>query len=90
MYRTACWVATREQRVVVPEGPLALTLCFCPPTKRRYDRDNLVARMKAGLDGVAEALGIDDQLFVVLAVKMGPVVANGAVMIQIKGDEHGY
>lgn len=35
------------------------------PAKRgiRYDRDNLLASMKAALDGLAEYMGMDDNLF---------------------------
>lgn len=40
-----------------------ITLEFYPPTKRRYDLDNCLAAMKAGLDGVSDALKVDDQNF---------------------------
>ena len=35
---------------------LVLEMTFIPPDRRSYDRDNLVARMKAGIDGLADAL----------------------------------
>lgn len=37
-----------------------LHLTFVPPDKRRRDLDNLIASMKSGLDGIADALGVDD------------------------------
>ena len=39
---------------------LHLSLTFYAPTRRAYDLDNALARMKAGLDGLADVLGVDD------------------------------
>lgn len=36
-------------------------LSFFPPDKRGRDWDNLLASMKAGLDGLADAMGVDDR-----------------------------
>lgn len=44
-------------------GPVAVTLTFHPLMDRGRDVDNMQARMKAGLDGIALALGIDDKHF---------------------------
>jgi hypothetical protein len=41
---------------------------FMAPTKRHYDMDNLLSRMKSGIDGVCDALGINDRQFVRLDV----------------------
>lgn len=35
-------------------------LLFCAPDRRARDWDNLLASMKAGLDGLADAMGVDD------------------------------
>ena len=37
-----------------------LHLQFCPPDKRRRDRDNMIASAKAYIDGISDAIGIDD------------------------------
>ena len=67
-YRAACFIQIRADRVRCPDAPrLDVLLQFVPPDRRRYDRDNLVARMKAGLDGVADAWDIDDSQFVRVA-----------------------
>lgn len=42
---------------------LHLELRFFPPHNYRYDRDNLVARCKHGIDGMCSELGIDDRRF---------------------------
>jgi len=38
-------------------------ITFYPPDKRHRDADNMIASMKAGFDGVADALKVDDKLF---------------------------
>lgn len=39
---------------------LEVTFTFYPPDKRRRDFDNEIARLKAGIDGLADVLGVDD------------------------------
>ena len=39
---------------------LDVELVFYPPTRRRIDPDNCLARMKAGIDGLVDVLGVDD------------------------------
>jgi crossover junction endodeoxyribonuclease RusA len=44
-------------------GPIAVHTCYHPPANYRFDDDGLNSRMKAAWDGIAMALGIDDNLF---------------------------
>ena len=61
-YREACaWTATSQGARPVKADTLHLTLTFVPPTRRQYDLDNALARMKAGLDGLADVLRVDDR-----------------------------
>jgi crossover junction endodeoxyribonuclease RusA len=60
-----------------------LSMTFCPPDKRRRDRDNLIASMKAATDGIADALRIDDSKFEV-SYRMGDPVKGGAVLVIIE------
>ena len=62
-YREACGWACRGAKLVCGGGPVTLAITFYPPDRRHRDVDNLVASIKSGLDGVADALGIDDRLF---------------------------
>ena len=66
-YRKACHLAvlvTKPTDGAQHAWPwMAVELTFHPPDRRSYDRDNLVARCKAGLDGLADALGVDDKQF---------------------------
>lgn len=63
-YRRACWVLTLEAKLpVMPDGRVYLALEFVPPDRRHRDRDNMLAAMKSGLDGIADALGVNDSRF---------------------------
>lgn len=64
-YRTACWALALEAKLEAPKGeekfPIEIT--FYPPDKRHRDADNMVASIKAGLDGLADALKVNDKRF---------------------------
>lgn len=61
-YRAACHVqAVAQGAKAIDAGALHVSLKFVPPDRRPYDLDNLLARMKSGLDGVAEVVGVDDR-----------------------------
>jgi crossover junction endodeoxyribonuclease RusA len=64
-YKQACWALCKQAGMVAPDSPkIALWLDFYPPDRRHRDDDNMVASFKAGRDGIAQALGIDDKRFV--------------------------
>lgn len=83
--RKAAWALTLEamhgQRVAWPKA--ALVWEFRPPSRRRHDVDNLVAQHKAAQDGIADALGIDDSLFI-STYSMGEPVKGGAVQVTVR------
>lgn len=56
---------------------------FYPPDSRRRDKDNLLARMKAGIDGIADALGIDDKYFDYSPWRIAEVVELGRVAVSL-------
>lgn len=61
LYRAACATQARLQGLDRMEaGGLHLSLTFYPPTRRAFDLDNLLARMKSGLDGLADVMSVDD------------------------------
>lgn len=60
-----------------------ISLTFCPPDKRRRDADNLLASCKGVLDGISDALGIDDSRFTT-SFRMGEPVKGGAVRVEIR------
>ena len=70
----------------VPAGEMvSVHMAFIPPDKRRRDGHNLASSMKGAIDGIADALGIDDSRFLVsheLAYETHP---GGIVRVIIKG-----
>ena len=84
-YRDNCWAMARAQNVPQLEEKVQykIELRFVPPDRRQYDRDNLVARMKAGLDGLADALFIDDKQFAELTASVSADSVGGFVEVRI-------
>jgi len=64
-YREECWFLTKQQAKAYEEPPnrLKVTWVYMLPDGRQRDADNLLAASKAGLDGLATALGVDDKTF---------------------------
>ena len=60
---------------------LHLTLTFYAPTRRAFDLDNALARIKSGLDGLADVLGVDDSRWA-LTIKKGDTV-GGFVRVEV-------
>lgn len=63
--RMEAWLIAKPLvRGYVPmANEIALKLVFIQPDERRRDRDNLLASFKNSIDGIADALGIDDSRF---------------------------
>lgn len=86
LYKSVCAIAIREQGVprdFSDSVPVALTIRFHPPTRRRYDRDGSLSALKAGLDALADHLGMDDNDFEPITICRGGVVKGGKVVITI-------
>lgn len=63
-YRMTCFVMARVDKVKAGgDGPIALHIEFAPPDRRPRDLDNMLASIKSGLDGLAQALGVNDKRF---------------------------
>jgi crossover junction endodeoxyribonuclease RusA len=69
--RDAGYYEAFKYRGVFGKENLKLSLLFIPKTNRRHDCDNALASEKAGLDGVAKGLGIDDKQFRPIFVDFG-------------------
>lgn len=61
---------------------ITLNITFNPPTNARHDIDNCLSRCKSLIDGISQALGIDDSKFK-YTIQMGSKVAGGSVVIDI-------
>lgn len=64
-------------------GDVPLSITFVSPDRRHRDRDNLLAASKPMLDGVADALGIDDRRFEPITISRVFGEKPGAVLITI-------
>lgn len=83
-YRTACWALTLEAKLKASKGDekIDLEITFCPPDKRHRDADNMIASIKSGLDGVADALNVNDRRFLPKFIFTESVM--GMVIVKIK------
>lgn len=79
---TAWWVRS-VMRFKPQWERVKLTYVFHPPDNRRRDLDNLIASTKAISDGIADAIGIDDQYFVP-TYKRGDPVKGGMVIVTLE------
>lgn len=55
------WEAIQQGAPRMDVQPLDVALTFVPPDRRARDVDNMLASCKAGLDGLADVLGVDDK-----------------------------
>jgi crossover junction endodeoxyribonuclease RusA len=86
--REAAMLLTRQagRGVTFPMGhEVSLKVVFIQPNRRRMDRDNLLAAAKPQIDGVADAIGIDDSQFNPVKVYREYGAKPGSVRIEIGG-----
>lgn len=88
-YKHEAWALALEAAPVGERAALALCealdvrLTFHPKDGNRPDADNAVASVKAALDGIAEALGVDDARFRLAAPVIAGAVKGGRVVVEI-------
>ena len=85
-YREQVFWTAKSANLSVPigDGDIAIRITVYPKTKHIPDRDNLVAWLKSGLDGLADAMGVNDQRFDARAY-IGDPVKGGKVCIEVLG-----
>ena len=82
-YKKACHVIAKASGVKIDwDGEVYFWINFYPPDKRERDDDNLIAAFKAGRDGMAEALGIDDKRLKTKPWLSTDVVKGGSVVVR--------
>ena len=67
----------------VEANQLKVTVTFFPPDKRRRDIDGLLSNLKAYLDGISDAIGVDDGGWDIF-LKRGDVRKRGAVRVEME------
>lgn len=92
-YKHGCMselMAQGIRRIRHDGSPIKVEMRFFPPGDYGYDRDNLTSRMKAGLDGIASSIGVDDNLFRPQPPILEDVVGRKAARVEVtlsKGDD---
>jgi crossover junction endodeoxyribonuclease RusA len=89
--RSSAWTLTRVAASSTPwygterrkSETVPLTITFIQPDRRRRDRDNLLAACKPALDGVADALEINDSQFEPVLIRREYGAKPGGVRIEI-------
>lgn len=81
-YRHTCSWACVDQGVrKIDAQAIKATIIFFPPDARRRDVDNMLASIKAAIDAVAEAIGIDDSKFNIELCRGLPVKGGNVRLI---------
>lgn len=83
LYRSECRVLSRAQGLrPMKADQCTIGVTFHPPDKRRRDRDNMIAAFKAGADGLADVIQVDDADWVV-SYALGEPRKGGCVSVSI-------
>ena len=83
-YRNECYLhAIAQNAKKITADRLEIGLEFVPPNRRKFDLDNLLARMKAGLDGLADVLGVDDSRWSISMERSCAPVPPGFVLVAV-------
>jgi len=78
--------ATKTLTREIPADKLSVRLSFFPPDRRARDTDNMLSSMKAALDGISQAVGIDDSKWLLQIAPRGEPVKGGKVVVDLEWD----
>jgi hypothetical protein len=82
--KNAYWAGMSEGLHKIKTSAVSITRIYSPPNRKRRDKDNLDASMKAYLDGLSDAMGIDDYHFDLEKSVISEPVKNGNVCFIIR------
>lgn len=82
-YREVCaWLSKEAGWHKRDDDAPHMSITFHPPDNRRRDLDGMLGAFKAGLDGIADAMGVDDSRWS-LSIARGGKVPGGAVVVRL-------
>jgi crossover junction endodeoxyribonuclease RusA len=83
--RKAAWAAALAAGVksLPASGRYAIAVTVYPKTRNAIDADNAVSSLKASLDGIADALGVDDRTFDTPSISFGEPVKGGLLSLTL-------
>lgn len=70
-------------REIVVSGRVDWSVTIHPKTRNAIDRDNALASLKAYQDGMAQALGVNDNQFNTPELTFGEPIKGGQVVIRL-------
>jgi len=81
-YRDSCFFDTKAQIIgtIGAEGNVPVSIMFHPP-RNSGDIDNMLAALKSGIDGMCDALGINDKRLRPLTLDIGDKFPSGKIII---------
>jgi crossover junction endodeoxyribonuclease RusA len=81
--RSAWWAQALAQGATkLPDEPINVTLTFYPPDRRARDMDNMLSACKSGIDGLSDAIGVDDSKWTLTINKADTI--GGMVKVSIE------
>lgn len=82
-YKTGCgWECKTQGVKPIAAEKLAVRVTFHPPNARPRDLDNALASIKAGLDALSAALGVDDSKWTIQPIMGEPRPKLGRVVVE--------
>ena len=82
-YRKAAgWATVASKDKVEGEGAIDVHISFFPPDKRHRDMDGMLSSIKAGLDGIADGLAVNDSRFRI-SFEICSVIKGGEVRVVV-------
>lgn len=86
--RAEAFYAAKAARVGIVAGdvPITVQATFCPPDRRVRDYDNCASTLKPFLDGIADALDVNDSFFRPLPIIVGEPTKGGKLSITVGHD----
>lgn len=83
-YRDECFFETKRQVVGKFESKekIPMSIMFHPP-RNTGDLDNFLSSAKSGLDGMCDALGINDKLLRPITIDVGEKYPSGKIVITL-------
>lgn len=84
-HRASAWALALAAGVTKadPEARVSLAVRVHPKTRNAIDRDNCVASMKSYIDGMADALGVDDRLFDTPSIAFAEPIKGGQMTVTL-------
>ncbi len=81
--RVIAYEEAQKAKVRAIEGTVNVEFHFYPPDNAHRDEDNLLAGMKAGIDGIADALCVNDYRFHYKEMHVHAAYPGGQVLARL-------